>query len=636
MLIEVDYSQPDASARITFSEDFGSTAKVAALNICRQADPETKTAGRSVSLSWSLALPALIELGSLRRVYGFEMKASPEASTRLARFQKDRRALQAISSGAVPEGPSEAAIATALDARDWDFENRTLKDHQVQGVRKLLALDNGANFSVPGAGKTTMTLAIHLAATKRGTHLLVVCPKNALQAWDDVVKDCQLSGSEEAVPFQRLTGSDAEIRQSLFSGHTRFSINYDLLIRRQQPIKDYLDSHDVHLVLDESHRIKDEMSARYRALSDVSHLPVRRDILTGTPVPHSAKDLKSQLDFLWPGIPLGKRISAGEPPREVLDGLYVRTTKDMLGLPPIRRTFVPVVMGQAQYALYGAIRDKTVQHLLKLRHDDAPALHRAKRSVMRLLQASTNPVAAAQAMLASSEVLDRDQLSLLLNAVIDEGDSQKMLKAVNLARENAQNGRRTVIWSNFRGTISRMTSLLEDLGALDIHGGVPSGHEDSLDTREGRIKKFHQDLSCFVLVANPAACSEGISLHHACHEAIYLDRTYNAGQYLQSLDRIHRLGLAPDTDTNVAILQSVTPQGIASIDYAVARSLLGKIRTMEEILQDADLKAIAFDEEENVENEVFDQDRELEDLRELLEELLHSSKADSYDEEEMG
>ena len=45
-----------------------------------------------------------------------------------------------------------------------------------------------------------------------------------------------------------------------------------------------------------------------------------------------------------------------------------------------------------------------------------------------------------------------------------------------------------------------------------------------------------------VLVANYASCAEGISLHHVCHNAIYIDRSFQADQYLQSIDRICRLG----------------------------------------------------------------------------------------------
>ena len=43
-------------------------------------------------------------------------------------------------------------------------------------------------------------------------------------------------------------------------------------------------------------------------------------------------------------------------------------------------------------------------------------------------------------------------------------------------------------------------------------------------------------------MANPKACSESISLHKACHNAIYYDQNYNAAEFLQSLDRIHRVG----------------------------------------------------------------------------------------------
>ena len=44
------------------------------------------------------------------------------------------------------------------------------------------------------------------------------------------------------------------------------------------------------------------------------------------------------------------------------------------------------------------------------------------------------------------------------------------------------------------------------------------------------------------LVAIPQACSESISLHKACHNAIYYDMNYNTSEFLQSLDRIHRVG----------------------------------------------------------------------------------------------
>jgi len=92
------------------------------------------------------------------------------------------------------------------------------------------------------------------------------------------------------------------------------------------------------------------------------------------------------------------------------------------------------------------------------------------------------------------------------------------------------------------------------------------------------------------MIANPQACGEGISLHKVCHFAIYLDRNFNAAHFLQSLDRIHRLGLDNSIDTSVEILVSEN-----SIDEVLIRRLNEKILAMGEILDDTYLKTLAYD-----------------------------------------
>lgn len=112
---------------------------------------------------------------------------------------------------------------------------------------------------------------------------------------------------------------------------------------------------------------------------------------------------------------------------------------------------------------------------------------------------------------------------------------------------------------------------------------------------------------------------EGISLHRVCHEAIYLDRSYNAAHYLQSIDRIHRLGLPQGTETRITILQSVAPHQVGSIDHSVSRRLLTKIRAMESVLDDADIRQLALDEEDA--EPPVDRDTTLDDLADLFEQL---------------
>jgi hypothetical protein len=86
------------------------------------------------------------------------------------------------------------------------------------------------------------------------------------------------------------------------------------------------------------------------------------------------------------------------------------------------------------------------------------------------------------------------------------------------------------------------------------------------------------------MVANPAAASEGISLHRVCHHAIYLDRTFNAAHYLQSEDRIHRFGLPKGQETIIEIVECVD-----TVDETVRNRLGFKIGEMARALEDSSL-----------------------------------------------
>src|SRR5439155_10611516 len=135
--------------------------------------------------------------------------------------------------------------------------------------------------------------------------------------------------------------------------------------------------------------------------------------------------------------------------------------------------------------------------------------------------------------------------------------SPRMQLAEKRARELASNGQKAVVWIPFVASVERLADRLRDLGAVVIHGGVETGEESDDDTREGILRRFHEDERCLVLVANPAAGGEGISLHHVCHNAIYVGRTFNAAHYLQSRHRIHRLGLPRDAVTRIEVLEAL-------------------------------------------------------------------------------
>jgi hypothetical protein len=74
---------------------------------------------------------------------------------------------------------------------------------------------------------------------------------------------------------------------------------------------------------------------------------------------------------------------------------------------------------------------------------------------------------------------------------------------------------------------------------------------------------------------------------------VYIDRDFQAGRFLQSLDRIHRLGLPPDTETRITVLIS---EGTA--DEVVAMRLAEKLDFMGRILDDPSVQVLSDLEEE--------------------------------------
>jgi hypothetical protein len=346
-------------------------------------------------------------------------------------------------------------------------------------------------------------------------------------------------------------------------------------------------------------------------------------------MPQAASDIQSQLDFLWPGHGLGVDVARGKAPREVLGNLYVRTTKHELGLPKAERKFLDVNMKPGQLALYSIVRDEfLLQFASQINQGLGKAqILKARRSVMRLLQLSVNPSQALCAMANDDYVIS----SGIADKVIEEGHSAKLSAVMDHARQIAHSGQKVVIWTIFTDTIRSLASALADLNPVVLHGGVPSGLETDTETREGRVKRFHVDENCRALIANPAAAGEGISLHTVCHNAIYADRSYVSTHYLQSIDRIHRLGLEPDQETNIFVYRSKAPAVIGSIDLSVSRRLTEKIRNMQMLLDDPDLHEIAFDEEEA--DDPIDYDVTPDDIIDLIRELEGKGGPASEDHE---
>lgn len=576
-------------------------------------DFELSAQGMTLSLADGYTLLRLTS--NKRKSLGFNWGYSDKNSEHLAKefARQYREARQTSGRELLPESTIKERL-TALG-----FTKRNLTSEQMRDLRVLLSLSHGANFSVPGAGKTTVTLALNVLLGSEVDKMLIICPKSAFQSWREVIEECM---SEVGVydQFTQLLGDSRTIRHILDGNGKRFFINYELARINVNELNRFLGLNRVHLVMDESHRIKAGMSTLQGRLAlSLAVRATRRDVLSGTPMPQGPLDIASQVDFLRPGAGLGQRIRIGETPSDVMSGLFVRTKKSELGLKDPLRHEIRVDMNPAQAAIYATIANDTIAQFHGRGLSPSQQIYLSRGPAIRLLQSSVYP-----RLLSSGSHLFPE----LLEAAFDEGPGPKMLKAVEICEQNALQGRKTIVWTIFRETILELSNLMSHLGAEIVSGDNPRVDSNTINSRETALKNFRNSPSSFVLIANPAAASEGLSLHRECHDAIYVDRTYNAAHFLQSIDRIHRLGLDPDVETNITVLKSRIPQGIVasnvgSIDDSIWRRLRIKVDNLQRLLNDRDLQMIALSEDDVNPQDYSDMDQD--DIIDLIRELTGSS-----------
>jgi SNF2 family DNA or RNA helicase len=542
-----------------------------------------RSPGTGVNVPISVFLSRLDWVAPYCRQHRVSVVWKGTARELVERRLNDYRLLNSALESVVPvdEGVIADELAPSRFVRD-------LRAFQTRDLGRLLVLANGANFSVPGAGKTSIAYATYeyLRVTERAERMLVVSPLSAFESWEEEARNCF-----NPIPVMfRFDGKVAGPTEILLVNYHRLELGFSVLA-------EWVASRKTHLVLDEAHRMKRGWTGEWgRNCLNLANLASRRDILTGTPAPQSVFDLEALFDFVWPGrarylVPRASRDEAAV--REVsrsIAPLFVRTTKQELELPEplIQTTSQPLDPLHAE--IYAAILGRYGKSFPATRRTHYN-LRTFGRVVMYLLEAATNPSLLISGSHPYDPILFRHppldvpqdtDLDDLLRAY-PEYETPWKFRFLKLAvEENAKHGRKTLVWSNFLRNLETLRRHeLRDYNPAIVHGGIQD--------RDDQLSRFRTDSECHVLLANPAALGEGISLHHVCHDAIYLERTFNAGHYLQSVDRIHRLGLHEDAVTRVTILSSAE-----TIDEVVESRLREKTERLGTLLGDPGLSVMSL------------------------------------------
>lgn len=417
-------------------------------------------------------------------------------------------------------------------------------------------------------------------------------------------------------PIKRLTGQMQleDKRQYLYENNTAeiTLLSYASVYPLMSELQYFLKMNKVMVVLDEAHKIKNTSGGIYaQSVLSLAEQSCARVVLTGTPAPNGYEDLYNLFKFIWPTKKIIRfqtgqlrDMSKNENDQRVkalLDQIspyFMRVKKSDLNI-PAATIHPPIIvpMKEKQRKIYDFIEKKYI-------HDIADSQDRnfkstlVKARVIRLMQAASNPTLLKQPLSAFAEIEGFDLSSVhedesIINTIVRaevEEIPAKFEVALELVKSIIKRKGKVVVWACYIKTIKDLSCFFTQNGVANqtLYGATPVVNDffeaDSDDyelTREAIVKKFNDvDSGLNVIIANPFAVAESISLHKACHNAIYLERSFNAAHFIQSKDRIHRYGLPQNTVTNYYYLVSED-----SIDETIDERLTLKETRLIEIME---------------------------------------------------
>lgn len=502
---------------------------------------------------------------------------------------------------------------------------RTLKDHQCKAALHLLAAVNGANFSVPGSGKTTVILTVFESLRQQGKlhSLFVVGPPSCFGPWKTEYQEV-LGIAPKCVI---LAGGDIEARRTEYlvnqeSVADLYLTTFQTLQRDWTQVRTLFERQGIffYFIVDEAHYVKQPGGVWATAVLNVARCASRRAVLTGTPFPQSFSDAFNLFDVLWPESPPiseedRHRIELYSQKREfeaargylsdAIGPLFYRVRKNDLHLAPqIFHSPIQIQMKPYERKLYDLIVERIVEVSSSDYMKDLDLLVGLRKGrMMRLRQCLSYSAMLASGVAAYTEDLADGEgpLAEVIRNYDGLEEPNKVHHLLELVKELRARQEKVVIWANFVRTLDMLHTKLQPIaGARRIYGATPverSGVRDEL-TRHEIIQEFlAPDSGIDILLANPAACAESVSLHKSCSNAIYYDLSYNCAQYVQSLDRIHRIGGSENRPAHYYFLQYE-----GTVDADILRTVQEKAERMAAII-DHDYPIYSMD--------MFSEDEEL-------------------------
>jgi SNF2 family DNA or RNA helicase len=448
--------------------------------------------------------------------------------------------------------------------------------HQRAGLEFLAKLGSGALFWEMGLGKTKTAIDYAewlngqrpIAAIRRedvrlvddGIRVLVICPNTVKRNWAAEIEK-HAGHADYVVP----TGTLAKRVTQL--GAARYTIvNCEALSLNPlaAAIRDF--GWDL-VIVDESTRFKSPKAARTKTLHKMSTKTKRRVILTGTPITGKPEDAWAQLEFVAPGL-FGKSFwaftdrylhkdwfgnvdgikpEAADELRERIDSRSYRILKSqVLDLPPKVFSDRTVAIDGEQARAYRQMQEELRVEIAAL--GDEITANNILTMLLRLTQITAGLVGSKQTgyqWLGEQSAKVRE-----LDALLNDELAGEQVVIFGLYQKELEE-----LWKRYAPPSTGLDRF--DQPAI-IYGPTP-------EARRAELVELFQRGDLRRLFVQSRTGGIGITLT-AAKTAIYHTRSWSLEEYLQSQDRLHRIG-----QTGTVSIIHLKAEG--TIDEDIAKAL---------------------------------------------------------------
>jgi len=446
-------------------------------------------------------------------------------------------------------------------SNEISYLKRKLLPYQIESLYHLDKAKCAANFSVPGSGKTSVVLAYYerLKRENKIDAIFIIGPKNCFYSWKtEFIKTLDRDPKIKILDQKTKIAERIKIYKSPIKCEI-YALHFQTLSNDIEYLKIFASNNRFLIVIDEAHNIKKIDGKWSKAAFSLCKFSEHKIVLTGTPMPNQIKDFYNYIDFLYGDneimslqdkakieilVEKNNFEEASVILKEKLNPFYTRVTKKDLNLskPNFNKPRL-IEMNPIEKNIYDAIIVKIKNYPIQEYQDNAELINKIRRArILRLRQNCSyvkNLLTAIPGYIKKGDENLTQGIAHLISSYDNYEKPAKIDELKKIVIPLVKERKKVLIWSNHLATIDL---IKKEMVKNKINIKVITGRT-KLDDREDIKNEFNDENSSLnAIVANPQACSESISLHKACQHAIYYDQNYNAAEFLQSLDRIHRVG----------------------------------------------------------------------------------------------